>query len=531
MHAVTPTARLDAPWWRRPVAPWSRSLAAPVLAASLALAVTVLGWEGADWPAQVYRVAVFRAYGFIGFDTGWYAGHSPVAYSSLFPPLAATIGVHVTAIACAAVATWTFDRVVRGRFGTSSVLGTLCFAAGTVAQIVVGQLAFLLGLTFALVAVLMIVSGRRTLAVAAAVACALSSFVAALFLVLGAVTWAISTRDGRRDAVLIGAGAVVPVLLITATYRQAGRFPFPTTSLACVLVACAATWFVLPPSQRVLRRGALVYAVASLALFVVPTPVGGVMTRLGTTIAVPLVWSAAWRVRRALVVPFVALTLVWQFAPALGAMTTPTADRVTSSYFTPLVDAMHRVDPYPARLEIALTRMHWEAAWVAPSVPLARGWERQLDIVDNPLFYRGHLTPERYRGWLDANGIQYVALSDLPLDPSARVEAAIIRSNPSFLRPVWSDAHWRLWKVVGSPGLVSGPARLTSLDASGFTVVATGTGAVDVRVRWTPTWSVVDADGHACLTPATGGWTGVHVDGPGTFHVTSRLLPTTGGSC
>ncbi len=530
MHAVT-APRLDAPGWRRPGALWSPSVAGGLLAAVLATVATVLGWEGADWPAQVYRVAVFRTYGFIGFDTGWYGGHSPVAYSSLFPPLAATIGVHVTAIACAAVATWTFDRVVRGRFGTTSILGTLCFAAGTVAQIVVGQLAFLLGLTFALVAVLMIVSGRRTLAVAAAVACALSSFVAALFLVLGAVTWAVSARDGRRDALLVGAGAVVPVLVITATYRQAGRFPFPITSLVCVLVACAATLFVLPPSQRLLRRGALVYAIASLALFVVPTPVGGVMTRLGTTIAVPLVWSAVWRVRRALVVPFVVLTVVWQFAPAFGAMTTPPADHVTSSYFTPLVDAMHRADPAPARLEIALTRMHWEAAWVAPSIPLARGWERQLDIVDNSLFYRGHLTAARYRAWLDANGIQYVALSDLPLDASARAEAAIMRSNPSYLRLVWHDVHWRLWKVVGSSGLVSGPAHLTSLDASGFTVVATGKGAVDVRVRWTPTWSVGDAGGHACLTPAAHGWTGLHVDRPGTVRVTSQLLPTGSDAC
>ncbi len=31
------------------------------------------------------------------------------------------------------------------------------------------------------------------------------------------------------------------------------------------------------------------------------------------------------------------------------------------------------------RVEVPLTRSHWEAALLAPSVSLARGWEKQLD--------------------------------------------------------------------------------------------------------------------------------------------------------
>ena len=52
----------------------------------------------------------------------------------------------------------------------------------------------------------------------------------------------------------------------------------------------------------------------------------------------------------------------------------------------------------PFRVEIPFTDNHWESRWVAPHVPLARGWERQLDRERNALFYDGRpLTPARYR--------------------------------------------------------------------------------------------------------------------------------------
>ena len=46
----------------------------------------------------------------------------------------------------------------------------------------------------------------------------------------------------------------------------------------------------------------------------------------------------------------------------------------------------------------------------APRFPLARGWERQLDIADNPLFYGGALTGTRYERWLKRLAVRYVAV-------------------------------------------------------------------------------------------------------------------------
>ncbi len=72
---------------------------------------------------------------------------------------------------------------------------------------------------------------------------------------------------------------------------------------------------------------------------------------------------------------------------------------------------------------------HWESRWVAPHVMLARGWERQLDRYRNPLFYEepAALTPQRYREWLTANAVSYVALPDAKVDYSAEREAALLR--------------------------------------------------------------------------------------------------------
>jgi hypothetical protein len=84
------------------------------------------------------------------------------------------------------------------------------------------------------------------------------------------------------------------------------------------------------------------------------------------------------------------------------------------------------------RVEIPFTRMHWESVHVAGRLPLARGWETQLDVKYNPLFRKGReLTSERYQHWLHVNGVEYVALPAVPLDPAARQEARLIRRGPA----------------------------------------------------------------------------------------------------
>ena len=133
------------------------------------------------------------------------------------------------------------------------------------------------------------------------------------------------------------------------------------------------------------------------------------------------------------------------------------------AYYQPLLDELDRLGQPVGRIEIPLTLRHFEAAYVAPVVPIARGGERQLDIALNGLFYRdGPLNPGVYRRWLLDNGVRYVALPDAPLDEAAEAEAVLLKTGPSFLTPVWTGAHWRLWRVVGGDGMVDGPASLVA---------------------------------------------------------------------
>ncbi|MHB8467308.1 MAG: hypothetical protein ACYDH6_06900 [Acidimicrobiales bacterium] len=521
---------LDA-WPPPPVSYLAAVAVVPALAAALAVAAIALGLRGVDWAAQLYRIHLFQSYGFLGFDASWYGGQAPLAYSVIFPALAGTIGVPAVVACSAAAAAWAFDRLVRTHLGQAARVGSAVFAAATVVEVVVGQLAFLLGLALALLCVVALVSGRRWWAVTAAVACACTSGVAAGFLVLALVAWAVVVPARRRLCVALATVAVAPVATLSLAYGQGGSFPFRFSGLAFILGLCATAWLLLPAGARVLRVGTALYACASIAAFVVPNPMGGNMGRLGTAIGVPLLVSAAWPRRKAALCVVALPLLGWQWGPGLGAVTSARSDASRqASYFAPLIGEIAGVHQGPARIEIPPTHDHWEATWVAPTVPLARGWERQLDKAYNALFYApGPLDANAYHAWLDANGVSFVALPDVALDYSATAEGQLLAAPPAWLQPVWSAAHWKLWRVVGSPGLVTGPADLTTLGAGQFTLTASTPGDVLVRVRYSPTWGIDGAG--ACLTPAPDGWTGIRIDRPGTVQVTAGILPRASSAC
>jgi hypothetical protein len=185
------------------------------------------------------------------------------------------------------------------------------------------------------------------------------------------------------------------------------------------------------------------------------------------------------------------------------------------------------------RVEVPLTRSHWEAALLAPTVSLARGWEKQLENrYDGVLLSRG-LTAASYERWLHEQAVAYVALPDVPLDPSSAAEGRLIRAGLPYLREVFASAHWRIFRVLSATPLASGPGRMTSLGEDSFTLRASAAGRFVVRLHFTRYWTVTGGSG--CVAPAPGGWTAVSVRTPGTVAVSasfslSRLFGSA-GSC
>jgi hypothetical protein len=499
------------------------SAAAAAVAVVLAWTAAALGWRGSDSANHLFRTELFRRVGFTVWSNAWYGGVHIPAYSLLLPPIAAALGPAVVGAASAAVAAWCFGSLVRSCPGVSSrraLAGSLLFAAGTVTNLAVGRLAFALGLALGLGALLAGRRGHRFLAALLTPATALASPVAGCFLALAWGGVAIARPHTRWRFVALAALATAPIIAFAVLFPEGGRFPFHGGALALVLGVCAATLLLVPADQRELRAAAGLYAVASVAAFVVPNPLGGNIVRLGMYAVAPLLVAVSDR-RRAVVLALPVL-LWWQWSPALDGMIHSRADPSTrSSYFTPLVSYLRsRPDPV-GRIEIPFTGRHFEAVYVAPVAPLARGWDRQVDIAVNALFYEEALDPGAYHRWLLDSGVELVALPDASLDASAKAEAAVIAQHPAFLRPVWQSAHWQVWEVVGTPGLVSGPAQLLDQTDETVELHARAPGDVVVRVRWTDYWTV---DGPACVAPGPDGWVHLDVSAPGRVVLHPALL-------
>jgi hypothetical protein len=121
---------------------------------------------------------------------------------------------------------------------------------------------------------------------------------------------------------------------------------------------------------------------------------------------------------------------------------------------------------------------------------------------------------------LRPNAVSYVALpTDAPLDVYGRAEAAVVAGAPPYLREVWRDRHWRLFRVRDVWPFVD-RGTLVSATPSVVTVDVPGAGDVTVRVRWSR-W--LTASGGACVAPAADGWTTLRAPSSGRYTISSGL--------
>src|SRR5262249_46841047 len=154
---------------------------------------------------------------------------------------------------------------------------------------------------------------------------------------------------------------------------------------------------LLPNEARHARIAFIIYGIACVATFAVPSPLGGNVVRLGTLVAGPIFVATATRWRLA-VLAVAALLLVWQWeAPVHDLLGLRGAPSVHAAYYRPVMRFLSSEGPSPFRVEVPMTANHWEATFIARRFPLARGWERQLDRKYNELFYKPELTAREYR--------------------------------------------------------------------------------------------------------------------------------------
>lgn len=507
----------------------------PAVALSAALAAVMLAWHPpvGDLAAQVFRAELFREAGPAIWNGSWYGGHYTLTYSVLFPPLAALLGPRLVGTLAVVASAYLFDRLVRDRWGDAARLATLWFAAGVVTLLADGQLTFALGVVFALASLRALQTNHPLLAYLAAVASALSSPVAAVF--LAGTLLAATTRGPalHRPAIAVATIALALTLLPNLLFPGTGQFPFAFSSYIAIPLWCGSALFLtrgVAAEERRLRQVVLAYALAATVVWLVPNAMGGNAIRLGALFGGPVIAAVLLARRPRVPIWFLALflagSLYWQLTASVTQIARSVGDPSTkATYFSPVAEWLRANGGNGARIEVPPTANHWEAAYLAPEFELARGWLRQLDTTREAIFYGERpLTHATYRAWLRDSAVRYVALPGAPLDYSAEAERQLIAADPLYLDLRWSNPDWRVYEVRAPAPLAQpldgGEATVRRIGHNGFALDVTRPGAFLVRVAFTPYWSI--ARGKGCLH-RHGEWTRVRANRPGPLRVTANF--------
>ena len=181
--------------------------------------------------------------------------------------------------------------------------------------------------------------------------------------------------------------------MVKRAFPDGGFYPFPAGALLAALLFCAFSaalvWRVAP--ARVLRPFFVLYALACVAAFLVPSPLGANVTRLrfaAVPIALLLFALRDWRPRK-VVVAGVALAGVWNIQPVIANVQGSTADASTrAAYWAPAVRYLKQHLSPSYRVEVVDTVGHWGATYLPRAgIPLTRGWFRQYDFPQNEVLY------------------------------------------------------------------------------------------------------------------------------------------------
>src|SRR5438477_636706 len=262
------------------------ALLSAVAAGSLAAVLAWLGPPGSDLAAHAYQRALFLQHGFSLWNNFWYAGrYSFVTYSVVYYPLAALFGIRLLAVATVATSALAFAIVLGRQWGATARWSSRTFAVVWAGIVLSAAFPFALGIAFALLS-LWALQARRHWRFAALAALTLAAspvafLLLAVFLAGPGIAQLSEWRRLVAPTVGLGVIGLIEVLLWRA-FPGGGRYPFSFAELAPALVYCGIgvilTWRV--ERARLLRPFFVVYAVACLVIFFVPSAIGENIARM-----------------------------------------------------------------------------------------------------------------------------------------------------------------------------------------------------------------------------------------------------------
>ncbi|MFH8476939.1 hypothetical protein [Streptomyces sp. NPDC018000] len=522
-HAHEPTEARGRWLGRRPV---------PLLVTACVLPLYAIWWAvfatgGGDLAAQEAWAEFAKMYPDSAYNLFWYGGLHTANYSVISPYVMAALGVVPVTLLSGLSSTWLAAELVTRTGVQKPLWPSLALAFSLWCQVVSGRSTFMLGMAFAMAAVLAIVSGRHIVtAVVCAALSTMGSPVAGLFLVVVGAAYLLTREWGKAASLL--APPVTVVALTTLLFPFEGEQPMPFARIWPPVLLCAVILLTAPRSWRVLRFGTAVYALGVVLCYLIASPVGTNVERL-TELAAPATllailvngrhrdeedapparlsfgWFTPRRQRVGCVVALV-LSLTWLCGKTTADIVTNTKVPEYAVKTDGVVAELRKLDSERTRVEVVPARDHREAAVLAPYVNMARGWNRQVDVERGRLFYEGHggtAVPEgtfssaSYHAWLSQWAVGFVVVANGKPDGPAELEHALVTSEPDYLEHVWEDANWKIYRVKNATPLVDRPGSVVSSDGASLVVGMPKPGSVTIRIAYSP-WLWAD---NGCLAP------------------------------
>jgi hypothetical protein len=481
-------------------------LGAAVTAAFAGL-VLALGPAPGDAAVHLYRTFLVRNGVFI-WDNFWYDGTYPLAsYSLFYYPVAALVGNLPLVFAAAVASTVLFSSLALREWGRAALWPSRIFGVLAAAPMFTGLYAYSVGFAAMLGTLKLLQLRRIKLAVLLAVLTVGFSPLAFAFLCLVVASYALAQRRfNRRDlwfGLGLGLAAGIELLALVLFPTNTGVYPFHGIDFVGVISVTALGVLV----ARRARAGAplvafyALWGLGSVLVYIVPSPLGDNWTRLSAFVFPVMLLTASlagFRPRR-----LVALALGVAFAYNVVPYVLLIPSRIgnptqQASYWQPAIAFLQRHAQPGYRVEVVPTAEHWEADWIPKAgLPLARGWYRQLDVVDNPILYSKHLDAASYRQWLRSTAVRYVVLSrTAPLDwDAAPREARIVRSPSSGLTRVFQSKDWTIYELPNATPLLTGPAHpvVTAFGHTDIRGQVFAAGRYLLRAHYNPYWRLQGA--------------------------------------
>ncbi|MEV0182413.1 MFS transporter [Streptomyces sp. NPDC050625] len=499
-----------------------RLLLHPVLSMTALSGVLHVIWfftfanSGGDLAAQDAWAEFVGRHPDSAYNLAWYGGMHPVSYSVVSPYLMSVLGVRTTMMIAGTVSAGLLTLIlIRSRVVKNPLWAALAGVFALICNAVSGRVTFGLGTVFALGAVAAVFCwpyrwrhkrwAKALVAAPLAALATMGSPVAGLF--VGLVAAALFLQKRRPGAYALGLAPTAVVAVSAWLFPFSGTQPMTIFSVILPLSYGLLCLFLVPKEWRTVRLTAAVFSIGVVLVWLVSSQIGSNISRLPMLFAgVTLIAALPFAVPRSrkwytIVLAFLG-TVGWIGFKSVDDIihTTPAASWARE--LAPLVNELQQVGAEKGRVEVVPARSHREASALAPYVNLARGWNRQADMERNPLFYDDTLNSANYHEWLQRWAVHFVVLpKDDPDGDGGERERALVQRGMPYLKQIWGDANWQLFKVTDPASLAEPDAVVDRAEQGELTIEVRHAGRILIRIPYSPWLSIVDAQGKSLKPP------------------------------